>query len=142
MKTLIVIKPDGVMRGLVGEIISRFEKCGFKIKALKITKLDRETTKRLYAVHKGKNFFDELIEYITSGPLIPVVLELDKVKFEEGIKLVRKIVGATNPLEAEMGSIRGDYASNVTHNIIHASDSAESASYETPIFFNKMEILD
>jgi len=142
MKTLVVIKPDGVKRGLVGEIISRFEKCGFSVKALKITQLNRETAKKLYAVHEGKKFFNDLMDYITSGPIMPMVIEMKDTSIEDGIKLVRKIVGATNPLEAEMGSIRGDYASDVSYNVVHASDSEESNSYETPIFFKKEEILD
>ncbi|OYT52943.1 MAG: nucleoside-diphosphate kinase [Candidatus Altiarchaeales archaeon ex4484_2] len=142
MKTLVVIKPDGVERGLVGEIISRFEKYGFSIKAIKITQLNRETAERLYAVHEGKTFFDDLIQYVTSGHIIPLVIEMKDSGIEEGIKLIRKIVGATNPLEAEMGSIRGDYASDISYNIVHASDSEKSNSYETPIFFNKEEILD
>ncbi len=142
MKTLVIIKPDGVERGLVGEIISRFEKCGFSVKALKITQLNRETAKKLYAVHEGKKFFDDLIEYVTSGPVVPMVIEIKDIGIGEGIRLVRKIVGATNPMEAEMGSIRGDYASDISHNVVHASDSEESNLYETPIFFNKEEILD
>ncbi|RLI96117.1 MAG: nucleoside-diphosphate kinase [Candidatus Altiarchaeales archaeon] len=142
MKTLIIIKPDGVKRGLVGEIISRFENYGFRIIALKILNLDRKMAEKLYAIHKGKSFFDSLIEYITSGPVVAAVLATDNLTPENGIKVVRKIVGATNPLEAEMGSIRGDYAFDISGNLIHASDSEESAEYEIPIFFNDNELID
>lgn len=135
MRTLIIIKPTGVKRGLVGEILRRFERIGFKIKEMKLTQADKETAERLYEMHKGKSFFPRLIEYITSGPVVPAVIEID-LTGEEGIKLARKIVGKTNPLDAEMGSIRGDFAKNLTQNIIHSPDSVENAEREIKIFFS------
>ena len=134
-----MIKPDGVRRGLVGEIIKRFENFGFRIIAMKIMMLDRKTAEKHYEMHKGKEFFEKLIEYITSGPIIPMIIEIDLPE-EEGIKLVRKIVGKTNPLEAEMGSIRGDFATTITENLIHAADSPENAKREIEIFFKDNEI--
>ncbi len=142
MKTLIIIKPDGVRRGLVGEILSRFEKCSFEIAAIKAVQLDKKTAEKLYKVHKGKPFFKPLIKYITSGPVVAAVLKMDNIETYKGIGLVRKIVGVTNPLEAERGSIRGDYASDITSNVIHASDSEEMTEHEIPIFFKNSELID
>lgn len=138
MKSLVLIKPDGVRKGLVGECISRFENLGFTIDAMKVVQMDRDTAEEMYAVHKEKSFFEDLMEYVTSGPVIPVILSID-LDFESGVNLIRKVVGATDPQEAEMGSIRGDFAVDVTENIIHASDSLESAEYEIPIFFDEDE---
>jgi len=135
-----MIKPDGVRRGLVGEIVSRFERYGICIAGLRVMKMSRDRAERLYAVHKGKPFYDDLIKYITAGPVAVMALEIN-LPAEDAIKLVRKIVGATNPLNAEMGSIRGDYGVALSENIIHASDSGESASYELPIFFNESDLV-
>lgn len=136
MKTLIIIKPDGVRRALVGEILGKFERYGFKIIAMKLMRIDREKAEDLYRIHKGKEFFEKLIKHITSGHIVPAVIQIDLPE-EEGIKLVRKIIGKTNPLEAEMGSIRGDFATTITENIIHAADSIENAKREMEIFFLK-----
>ena len=130
-RTFILFKPDSIARGLVGEIISRFEKKDLKIVALKLVRMDINLAKKLYSIHLGKKFYDELIAYVTSGPVIIMVIE-----GANAVKLIRKIIGATDPLEAEMGSIRGDYGSDITYNLIHASDSLETAEREIKIFFN------
>lgn len=136
-----MIKPDGVRRGLVGKIIERFENYGFKILAIKAMKIDKKTAEKHYEMHKGKEFYNNLISYITSGPIVAMVLGID-LPDSEAITLVRKIVGKTNPLEAEMGSIRGDFAVSISENLIHAADSIENAKREIEIFFKKDEILD
>ena len=136
MRTFLMIKPDGVRRGLVGEIISRFERYGFRISAMKMLNLTREKAEQLYSVHKEKPFFRDLIEYVTSGPIVAIALEHEAMDGETMIKLVRKIVGKTNPLEAEMGSIRGDYAYDISQNLVHASDSIDSARRELNVFFS------
>jgi len=141
MRQFIIIKPDGVARGLVGKILSRFEKYGFKIIALKVMQLDAKKAGELYDMHKDKPFYDDLIEYITSGPIIAGVLEIG-VPDADSVGLVRKIVGSTNPAEAEMGTIRGDYGVSIRRNIIHASDSRPSRDREMPLFFKKEELID
>ena len=139
MRTLVIVKPDGVKRGLVGDAVSRFERYGFKLAGLKVLKAG-EKAEKLYSIHKGKPFYDDLIEYINSGPIAVIILDID-LKAEDAIKMVRKIVGATNPINAEMGSIRGDYGYSISENIVHASDSEESANKEIPIFFNENELV-
>ncbi|MBN2251692.1 MAG: nucleoside-diphosphate kinase [Candidatus Altiarchaeota archaeon] len=141
MRTLVIVKPDGVRRGLVGECIKRFERYGIRIAGLKVLDAGRERAERLYAVHKGKPFYEDLITYITSSPIAVIILDMG-MEPAAAIKLVRKIAGATNPLEAEMGSIRGDYGLMISENIVHASDSGESADYEIPIFFDETEIVN
>lgn len=131
-----MIKPDGVKRRLVGEIISRFEKRGFNIVAMKMVHIDRATAERLYEEHKGKPFFEELINYITSGPVVCMVVE-----GEEAVTVVRKMIGNTDPKEAPPGTIRGDYALTKAENVIHASDSEEKAKREISIFFEEKEIV-
>jgi nucleoside-diphosphate kinase len=131
-----MIKPDGVKRRLVGEIISRFEKRGFNIVAMKMVHIDRTTAERLYEEHKGKSFFEELINYITSGPVVCMVVE-----GEEAVTVVRKMIGNTDPKEAPPGTIRGDYALTKAENVIHASDSEEKAKREMSIFFAEKEIV-
>ncbi|MCG2888531.1 MAG: nucleoside-diphosphate kinase [Sulfolobales archaeon] len=135
-RTFVMIKPDGVRRGLVGEIISRFERRGMKIVAMKMVKMDRALAERLYEEHKGKSFFEELISYVTSGPVVAMVIEAD-----EAVSVVRKMIGATDPKEALPGTIRGDYALSKAENVIHASDSPEKASREISIFFKENEII-
>jgi len=135
-KTLVLIKPDGVARGLCGEIIARFEKRGLKIVGLKMLKLTREQAERHYAEHKGKPFFSSLVDFITSGPLIAMVLS-----GETAIQTVRTMMGATNPAAAAPGTIRGDFALAVTQNIIHGADGPDSASREIDVFFSPGEIL-
>jgi nucleoside-diphosphate kinase len=129
-RTLIIIKPGAVVRGLVGEVLSRFEKKGLKIVGLKMLKMSREKAEELYSVHKGKHFYGELINYITSAPVVVGVLESD-----DAVQIVRRVIGPTNPKEAPPGTIRGDFGITITQNIIHASDSKESAEREIKIFF-------
>ena len=129
-RTLILVKPDGFARRLTGEIIARFERKGLRIAALKQMTLDEDTAKRHYAEHDGKPFFGELVDFITSGPLVAMVLE-----GYEAVKAARQVIGATNPLEANTGSIRGDYALEVGQNMVHGSDSNESAEREAALFF-------
>ena len=129
-QALIVIKPDGVQRGLVGEILSRFEKKGFKIKALKMLNFSREMAEDFYSPHKGKAFFNDLINFIISGPVVAAILE-----GSYAISVVRSMIGSTKSYEALPGTIRGDYGLGVTDNIIHASDSKESFEREAKIIF-------
>lgn len=136
-RTFVMIKPDAVQRGLVGEIISRFEKKGIKIVAMKMLKVDRELAEKHYAVHKGKPFFEPTVKYITSSPVIAMVLEGYNV-----IEMVRSMVGKTNPQEAAAGTIRGDYGQHIGRNIIHASDGKETAEYEINLWFKREEICD
>jgi nucleoside-diphosphate kinase len=140
MRTFVMVKPDGVKRGLVGEIVKRFERYGFRLAGIKVLRVEKQRAEKLYAVHKGKPFYNDLMNYITSGPVAAISLDISMGP-EDAIKLVRKIVGATNPLNAEMGSIRGDYGCFLSENIIHASDSKESADYELPIFFDESELV-
>lgn len=128
-----MIKPDAVERALVGEIIRRFESKGLKVVALEMQHLSRERAEDLYSVHQGKPFFDELVRFITRGPVVALALE-----GKDCIALVRKIMGATNPVNAEPGSIRGDLAFDLTENVVHGSDSPESAAREIPILFPKL----
>jgi nucleoside-diphosphate kinase len=132
-RTLILVKPDAFARGLTGEIIARFERKGLSLVALKQMQLDEETAKRHYAEHDGKPFFGELVDFITSGPLVAMVLE-----GESAIKAARQVIGATNPLEATTGSIRGDFAVEVGKNMVHGSDSPESGTREAAIFFPEL----
>jgi nucleoside-diphosphate kinase len=129
-KTLILVKPDAFARGLTGEIIARFERKGLRIVALKHMQMDRSLAEQHYAEHDGKPFFGELVDFITSGPLVAMVLE-----GYEAVKAARQVIGATNPLEAATGSIRGDFALEVGKNMVHGSDSNESAEREAALFF-------
>ena len=136
-RTLIIIKPDGVQRHLVGEIISRFEKKGFKLAAAKFMQISRDLAERHYAVHKGKPFFKSVVEYISLSPSLVMVWEADGV-----IDMARKMMGATFGYEAEAGTIRGDYSCSRGYNLIHGSDSSESAEYEIGLYFSDDEIVD
>ncbi len=129
-RTFVMIKPDGVKKGLVGEIVSRFEKRGLEIEKLVKKELSREEAEKLYSIHQGKPFFNDLVEYVTSGPVVIMV-----VSGNSAISIVRKMLGATNPAEAEPGTIRGDFATDISENIIHGSDSEETAIREISIFF-------
>jgi nucleoside-diphosphate kinase len=129
-KTFVMVKPDGVRRGLVGEVIKRIESKGYTLAEMKLFTIDEDLAKRHYAEHTEKPFFGELVSFITSGPVVAMVVE-----GEEAVKGARQIMGATNPLEAVPGSIRGDLASVITENIVHGSDSAESATREIGLFF-------
>jgi nucleoside-diphosphate kinase len=129
-RTLILVKPDAFARGLTGEIIARFERKGLRIVALQYMQMDRALAERHYAEHEGKPFFGELVEFITSGPLVAFVLE-----GYEAVTAARQVIGATNPLEAAPGSIRGDFALEIGQNMVHGSDSNESAAREAALFF-------
>jgi nucleoside-diphosphate kinase len=133
-RTLILVKPDAFARGLTGEIIARFERKGLEIIALKHMTVTDELARRHYAEHEGKPFFGELVEFITSAPLVAMVLE-----GEEAVTAARQVIGATNPLEAVPGSIRGDLAIAVGQNMVHGSDSAESAKREAELFFPDLD---
>jgi len=135
-RTLIIVKPDGVQRGLVSEILGRFERRGLKIAALKLMQIDRELAERHYAVHVGKFFYDELVAYITSGPVVVAVLEGPKV-----IEIVRSMIGKTRPNEAVGGTIRGDFAVEGLRNLIHASDAPETATEEIDLYFRDGEVV-
>lgn len=134
-RTFCMVKPDGVQRGLIGEILSRFERRGMKICALKMIKIPRELAERHYAEHKGKSFYPSLIDYITSGPVVCMVIEGDNA-----VSVVRTMMGKTNPQDADSGTIRGDLAIQTGRNIVHGSDSPESAKREIELFFNDYEI--
>ena len=136
-RTLIIIKPDGVQRRLVGVIIARFEKKGLKIAAAKLMKITPQSAKKLYAIHKDKDFFDRLVKYITSGTVLVMVLEGEKT-----IEITRKIMGATFGYDALPGTIRGDLSTSQTRNLVHGSDSAKSAQKEISLFFKPGEILN
>jgi len=136
-RTLIIVKPDGVQRGLVSEILGRFERRGLKIAALKFMQIDRELAERHYAVHVGKFFYDELVAYITSGPVVVAVLEGPKV-----IEIVRSMIGKTRPNEAVGGTIRGDFAVEGLRNLIHASDAPETAAEEIELYFRDGEVVN
>lgn len=129
-RTLILVKPDGVRRGLIGEVISRIERKGLTIAELQLRTLDEATAKEHYAEHTDKPFFGELVSFITSGPLVAMAVE-----GPDAVAAMRSLMGATNPLDAAPGSIRGDYATVITENIVHGSDSPTSAERELKLFF-------
>ncbi|MCL2608215.1 MAG: nucleoside-diphosphate kinase [Methanomassiliicoccaceae archaeon] len=135
-RTYLMIKPDAVQRGLTGEIFSRFEKKGLKLLAMKFMVISKETAERHYGEHKGKKFYDPLISYITSGPVLAMVWE-----GEDAVSVCRNMMGKTNPKESAPGTIRGDYGIQTGMNIIHGSDSPESAEREISIFFKADEIV-
>ena len=135
-RTLVLVKPDGVERHLVGEIIGRFEKRGLLIKALKMLVMTEQQAQNHYAEHQGKSFFNELVQFITSGPIIAMVLQ-----GEEAVKAVRMMMGATDPVVSLPGTIRGDFATRMSRNIIHGSDSSASAEREISICFTNQEII-
>jgi nucleoside-diphosphate kinase len=135
-RTLAILKPDAVQRGLVGELISRFERKGLRIVALKMIQIDRALAERHYGVHKGKPFYESLLTFITSGPVVVLVLE-----GVQAIRALRAIMGATNPLDASPGSIRGDYATELTFNLVHGSDGPETAAKEIALFFSTEEMV-
>ncbi len=135
-RTFVMIKPDGVQRGLVGQIISRLEARGLRLVGMKFMAVSKELAEKHYAVHKGKPFYDGLIEYITSGPVVPMVWE-----GTGAIDLVRRTVGATNPASAEPGTIRGDFAVEIGRNLIHASDGPETAKFEIGLWFDDAELV-
>ncbi|MBD2093160.1 nucleoside-diphosphate kinase [Microcoleus sp. FACHB-1515] len=135
-RTFLAIKPDGVQRGLVGEIISRFETKGFTLVGLKFMSVSRELAEQHYGVHRERPFFASLVDFITSGPVVAMVWEGDGV-----IAAARKVIGATNPLTAEPGTIRGDFGANIGRNIIHGSDAPETAQQEVSLWFKDEELV-
>lgn len=132
-RTLILVKPDAFERGLTGEVLARFERKGLKLAALKLMTADEATANEHYAEHTDKPFFGELVEFITGGPLVAAVLE-----GVEAVRAARQLIGATNPVEAATGSIRGDFGTEVTFNLVHGSDSDESAAREIAIWFPEL----
>lgn len=135
-RTLSIIKPDGVSKNLIGEVIKRFEQKGLRISALKMINLSREEAKGFYIVHKERPFYESLTSFMSEGHIVVMVVEGNNA-----IQKVREIMGATNPKEAAPGTIRADFASDIEHNIVHGSDSKESAAYEIPFFFSAIEIF-
>jgi nucleoside-diphosphate kinase len=134
-RTLIILKPDAVQRGLIGELIGRLERRGLKFVALKLMQIDRDLAERHYGEHKGKPFYEGLVEYITSGPVVVGVVE-----GPSAIAAVSGSVGATNPINSAPGTIRGDFAVSIGRNLIHRSDGAETAAREISIFFTEGEV--
>ena len=135
-KTLVLLKPDAIQRGLVGEIVSRLEARGLKIVGMKLMKVSRVLAQRHYAEHEGKPFFGGLVDFITSGPIIAMAMEGN-----DAITLVRHTMGATSPLDSDAGTIRGDLAVEIGRNLVHGSDSPESADRELALFFTEDELL-
>ena len=135
-RTLVIIKPDAVQRGLIGEIVTRFERRGLRIAALKLIHIDEPLARRHYAIHEGKPFYEPLIRYITSSPVVVMVLEGN-----DAIEIVRRTMGATNPTEATPGTIRADFGLEIGRNLVHGSDGPETAAFEVPLFFTEDEIL-
>ena len=136
-RTFLMVKPDGVQRNLIGEIVGRFEKKGFKLVGAKLMQVSRELAEKHYAEHKERPFFGELVNFITSGPVFAMVWEGEGV-----IATARAMMGKTNPAEAAPGTIRGDFAVKVSQNVIHGSDSPESAAREIGLFFDESELVD
>jgi nucleoside-diphosphate kinase len=132
-RTLILVKPDAFKRGLTGEILARFERKGLRIVAMKHMTVDRDLAEQHYAEHRGKPFFEDLVDFITGGPLVALVLE-----GHEAVTAARQVIGATNPLEAAPGSIRGEFGLEVQTNLVHGSDSADSAGREIGLFFPEL----
>lgn len=136
-KTFLMVKPDGVQRGLIGEIVSRFERKGFQLVGAKLMQIPTSVAEQHYGEHKGKPFYDELVSFITSGPVFAMVWQGENV-----IATARQMMGATNPKDAIPGTIRGDYGVTVGKNIIHGSDSLESAKREISLFFKEEELVE
>lgn len=136
-KTLAILKPDAVKDNYIGEIISLITKAGFKIKALKMVKLSEDAAKAFYAIHKDKPFYKDLVEYMTSGPCVPIALEK-----ANAVEDYRKLIGATDPAQAEPGTVRKLYARSKQYNAVHGSDSDENAEKEIAFFFNEKELIE
>jgi len=135
-RTLVILKPDAVQRGLIGQITARLEQRGIKLVGMRFIQIDNELAARHYAVHKGKPFYDGLIKYITSSPVVVQVWEGKRV-----IEIVRRTCGATNPIDADLGTIRADFGVEIGRNLIHASDGAETAAYEIPLYFKEEDLV-
>ena len=135
--TLVLLKPDAVQRGLAGEIISRLEKTGLKITGMKLMQVSQDLANEHYGEHVGKPFFDGLVSFITSGPIVAMALEGNGA-----VAIVRKTMGATNPADSSPGTVRGDYGIDIGRNLVHGSDSVESANREVALFFDTAELID
>jgi nucleoside-diphosphate kinase len=135
-RTLVILKPDAVQRGLIGPVLTRLERRGLRFAALKLIQITPELAARHYAIHKGKPFYEPLVEFITSGPVIVAVVE-----GRDAITVVRKTMGATDPAQAEPGTIRADFGLEIGRNLVHGSDGPDTADYEIPLFFAEDEIL-
>ncbi|MDZ7658412.1 nucleoside-diphosphate kinase [Fodinibius sp.] len=135
-RTLTILKPDCVRKNLIGEVTRRIQEAGFRIVAMKMTRLTKDTAGGFYAVHKERPFFDELVEFMSSGPCVPMILEK-----ENAIEDFREFIGATDPSEAEEGTIRADFADSIGENIIHGSDSVENGKKEAAYFFSEAEVV-
>jgi len=136
-RSLVLIKPDAIQRGLAGEIICRLEKKRLKIVAMKMLHMDNTLARRHYAIHKGKVFFDDLVNFITSGPVIAIILQ-----GKDAVQIIRQTIGETDPAKAHDGTIRGDFGIDIGHNLVHGSDSLENASKEIDLFFSAEEIFN
>jgi len=136
-RTLVIVKPDGVQRGLIGEIILRLERRGLKLVGMKFMQITPELASRHYAVHKGKPFYEPLVAYITSSPVVVMVWE-----GKQAIEVVRKTMGATNPVNAEPGTIRADLGVEIGRNLVHGSDGPETAVFEVALFFREDELVE
>ncbi len=135
-RTLAILKPDCVEKQLIGTAIAAMEQAGFRLVALKMTRLSRPVAEEFYAVHRGKGFFQELVEYMTSGPCVPLVLEAP-----DAVEKFRELIGPTDPLKAPKGTLRGDYGESIRRNFVHGSDSLENAAREVSFFFSTEELL-
>jgi nucleoside-diphosphate kinase len=135
-RTLVIIKPDAVQRGLIGPVLTRFERRGLRFAAMKLIQITPELAARHYAVHQGKPFYDGLIEFITSGPVVVAVIE-----GPDAIDTVRKTMGATNPAQADPGTIRADFGLEIGRNLVHGSDGPDTAAYEIPLYFSEEDLL-
>jgi len=135
-RTLVIIKPDGVQRGLIGQIVTRFERRGLRIAGMKLIQIDKALAGRHYAIHKGKPFYEPLIHYITSSPVVVMVLEGN-----DAIEIARRTMGATKPAEAAPGTIRADFGLEIGRNLVHGSDGPDTAAFEVPLFFAEDELL-
>lgn len=135
-RTLILVKPDGVQRGLIGQVISRFENRGLKLIGMKFIQMSEELAKRHYAIHEGKPFYEKLVDYITSGPVVAMVWE-----GQDAVSAARATMGATNPVAAAPGTIRGDFGMEIGRNLVHGSDSPENGVTESETFFEEAELV-
>ena len=136
-RTLSIVKPDGVQKHLIGEVVKRFEDAGLKVVALKMIWMDKKEAEGFYAVHQGKPFFESLTAFMSSGPAVVMVLE-----GEEAISKVRELMGATDPKQAKEGTLRRQFATNVERNVVHGSDAPETAAFEIKYFFNSLELFE
>jgi nucleoside-diphosphate kinase len=136
-RSLVLIKPDAIQRGLAGEIISRLEEKGLKIVAMKMLHMDKNLAQHHYAIHEGKAFFNDLVNFITSSPIIAIVFQ-----GKNAVQIIRQMMGETDPVKARSGTIRGDFGIDIGYNLVHGSDSLENASTEIELFFQTEEILD